>query len=139
MDYSFSFTPKTLNDFQWAVQNMELVNLQIDLSEVYEFYFSHHILNLVSWAIPNVAKLWKDFGTSRIVDNKSILEYYLTTDNKIDVICLENAAKKFISSNDAMLERKHFRNNLCKNDSTCKCQSVYSFNGVISYKNDNMI
>lgn len=139
MDYSFSFTPKTLNDFQWAVQNMELVKLQIDLSEVYEFYFSHHILNLVSWAIPNVAKLWKDFGTSRIVDNKSILEYYLTTDNKIDVICLENAAKKFISSNDVMLERKHFRNNLCKNESTCKCRSVYSFNGVISYKNDIVI
>jgi hypothetical protein len=139
MDYSFSFTPKTLNDFQWAVQNMELVNSQIDQSEIYEFYFSHHILNLVSWVIPNVTKLWEEFGTARIVDNKSILNYYLTSDNKFNIICLENAAKKFISSNDLIMERKHFGSNLCAKEATCKCHSVYSFNGVISYKNDIQI
>ena len=135
MNYNFSLTPSNKNEFEYAIQNMNLINFHIDLNEIYEFYFAHHLLNLSSWVIPEIDKLWSEFGTTRLMNKFKIFEYYLSTDNKIPMTCLESAVIRFLRSNDMKIERKHFSGIKCAENSVCACENIYSFNGIIEYQN----
>jgi len=133
MDYDFSLTPSSKVEFESAIQNMDSLNLDINLSKIYEFYFTHHLMNLTSWIIPEIDKLWSEFGTSRIMNNSKILDYYLSTSNKIPMECLHVAVTRFLNSNDMKIERRHFSKFQCTKSVSCICEKVFSFNGIIEY------
>ena len=133
MDYDFSLTPSSKDEFESIIQNMDSLNLDINLSKIYEFYFTHHLLNLTSWIIPEIDKLWSEFGTSRIMNNSKILDYYLNTSNKISIECLHLAVTRFLNSNDMKIERRHFSSFQCTENVPCTCEKVFSFNGIIQY------
>jgi hypothetical protein len=134
MNYNFCYTPNSLEEFELAIQNLKNVNIELNLLKVQEFYFVHHLFNMSSWIIPDTDKLYIKFGTARIMNNTKIFDYYLNSQNKVPMSCLHKAVSNFLKSNDIKIERWHYNQYKCSENSTCICDQMYSLNGIIEYR-----
>ena len=137
-NYNFCITPTSLEDFQKMIKNIELINLDVDLDSIYEYYFMRFVYNLNSWTTPNLQEFFEEMKKFSGYDNKKTLSWYFRSNNKIELPCLKNASKNFIISNDSYLERKHFFDTTNDHGSSCQCESIRTCNGIIAFsKNSN--
>ena len=137
-DYNFCITPSSLEDFQKIIKNIESIKLDIDLDSIYEYYFMRFVYNLNSWTTPNLQEFFREMKKFSGYDNKKTLSWYFRSNNKIELPCLQNAAKNFIISNDSYLERKHFFDTTNDHGSSCQCESIQTCNDIIAFsKNSN--
>jgi hypothetical protein len=61
--YGFNIHPKSLDEYQSLLRNLAAVRLDINVQEVFEYYFMHNMFNTENW-------LFKDYrGISNLVGN----------------------------------------------------------------------
>ena len=49
VSYDFNLHPKTVNEYEKILLNLDKINFEIDKNQVYEYYFMKNILNQKSW------------------------------------------------------------------------------------------
>lgn len=76
-EYSFNFNPKSIQEFEDIVLSLDKTELKINLDEVYEYFYMHHLHLGQSWAFqePDFVLLTGDLDNPQ---DKRIYSYFLS-------------------------------------------------------------
>lgn len=106
--YEFNLHPKSIDEYRALLMNIDRLDLKIDKTQVYEYYFMRHIYNTEDWLFNNYSQMLDELGgyyeqfTSRVYE-KWLGEWSTRKHNEI-----LSALEKFIESGDFRMDYRHF-------------------------------
>jgi hypothetical protein len=110
VEYNFSLSPKSRDEYWQTLLNIENLNMRIPKEEILEYYFMHHIYPVKSLLFYDYDKYLKDIGGYNNSMTSRVYKLYLGSENSRDFKELQLAFKAFIQSGDTRLDPKHFTN-----------------------------
>ncbi len=127
VNFNFSFTPKTLQEYRNILLNIEKFTYEPDLNSLYEYYFLRFVYNLQSWVIPEYKEFLNALGGIREPDREKTFYSFLNLEKKVDLHCLKATVLSFLKSHDLILGRKHFPPNCLSETRNCQCRNIINF------------
>lgn len=112
--YNFSITPKNRFDYENLLLNLDNIQYKIEIDEIGEFYFMHHIYRMNSWIFMNYDLMLNEIGGYYRSISDDIFKYFLETNNKFSVENIRIAINNFILSDESSLSWQHFPEGLDK-------------------------
>jgi hypothetical protein len=107
--YGFSITPKSRREYEAVILNLgHWMNYSINLDEIYEYYFIHHVYNLKDWIFVDHEEMLMEVGGYKASNNSKIYKYFLDSENKRTLNDYRTAIDAFLNSNDTRIRREHF-------------------------------
>lgn len=107
MAYDFNIHPKSINEYERLLLNLDKIELAIDQRQIHEYYFMKHIYNTQDWLFNNYNQLIKDIGGYRGQLTPRVYEKWLDEwtptkhENTIQTL------KNFVESEDFRLTPEH--------------------------------
>jgi hypothetical protein len=106
--YNFSITPRNVNEYEHLIRNLELIPRTSNPSEVYEYYFMHHLNPIKNWIFASDEKYKVETGYGLNQMTRYFYSYYLTTPNLIETKKIQAAIRNYLNSKDFFLSHQHF-------------------------------
>jgi hypothetical protein len=107
--YSFSITPKSREEYEAVILNLEQwINYSFNRNEIYEYYFMHHVYNLKDWIFIDHEEMLMEVGGYQASNSSKIFKYFLDSENKRVLDEYETAINAYLISNDTRIRREHF-------------------------------
>jgi hypothetical protein len=129
-DFGFCITPKSREEYEHIIGNLDKLNTVIDYNSLYEFYFMNYSYNLPSWTVTNYYEFIKGVGGPREINSETLFSKYFAKMDKVNISCLQSAVTAFITSKDLILSRHHFNKN-CAFEGSCHCR--FLLNGDLTF------
>ena len=113
VEYNFSLTPATREDYEYTICNLQRVLNQRKISnvkfsdEIYEYYFMHNIYNFKEWLFYDVDQFQRDMLSYKTSLGSKILEYYVTSNNARTFDNLYPMVINFLNSDSQTLNISH--------------------------------
>ena len=110
--YNFSVTPKSREEYEEILKNLENVVYTIDELEILEYYFMHNIYRLRSWIFKDYEIFLNEVGGYYESNTEKVFNYYFTNSNRYSNSLINQALVNFLNSDDVCLNRQHFDKDL---------------------------
>jgi len=107
--YDFSLSPRTVEEYELLLSNLESLEAPINIDSILEYYFIHNLYMLKSWFMVDYILYFSEIGGPSRAYSWPIFEYYGNRDNSYSQEQISLALTTFLSSHDTFLSRKHFR------------------------------
>ena len=107
--YQFSVTPKSRDQYEFYLKNIDSIPPVGNTEQIYEYYFMRHLLPLRNWVFIDDLRYKKETGFGFNPMTRKIYNYFLTTDNLVPVKEIQFALRNFLESSSYQLGRSHFK------------------------------
>lgn len=105
--YNFNFNPRTTEEYEDILMNLPRQNLEIDVKDVYEYYYLHFIDNVENWLYSDFSSFLKEIGgyheQSKPISYNAFMKELSDERHQVIIRSLEN----FIDSGEFNLRRRH--------------------------------
>ena len=106
--YDFSISPKTVNEYETLLTNLQTLPIPNNQDSIEEYYFVHNLYMLKSWIMKDYDQYFKESGEGKNSYSWPIFAYFATMKNSYSVNEIRLALEKFLSTEDTFLSREHF-------------------------------
>lgn len=77
INYNFNLHPKNIDEYNFLLKNLKDLKININFSEIYEYYFMMHIYHSKNWIFENLAKVEETLGGFKKLFNDKIYDLWL--------------------------------------------------------------
>ena len=111
MNYNFSYTPKSFEDYKNVLMNLDKFKIKINKEEIKEFYYMRHLYDIQNWIFLNNPIIKRDgFGLSHnVYDDQIYLKWAKFINYKKHKKIL-NLVKKYLDNKDHIISKNFFMN-----------------------------
>lgn len=107
--YNFNIHPKTIDEYYNILMNLADQKLDINIDEVYEYYYMHHLQdNMANWLCSDYKSLLEEIGGYNMhftpIAYEKFMEEFTQPRHNRSLQLLEN----FIDSKDYCMQSKHY-------------------------------
>lgn len=106
--YNFCASPKTVEEYEHLLLNLQNIRIEDSNTSILEFYFMHHLFNLKSWTIKDYEKYYNSVGGPTKAYNWQIFHYFFQEINVYSISELCASVDRFLNTDDQFLNRFHF-------------------------------
>lgn len=106
--YDFNHHPKSINEYEDLLLNLDNLKLNIDKEQVYEYYFMRNIYNTENLFFDNYNSVINDLGGYYMQFTDAVYDKWLAEWTSDKHQSLHKAINIFIGSNDFRMEYRHF-------------------------------
>ena len=106
-NYNFNFHPKNLKEYEDLILNFEKKNLEIENSEIYEYYFMKHIYYTKNWLIKDLEYFMKYVGDYSSINSYKFYDYWIQNVTQKKESEIIQTIKNFIESKDHVINITH--------------------------------
>ena len=108
-NYNFNLNPKTIEEYEKLILNIDNIKLEIKKSEIYEYYFMRHIYNVKNWLINDLVDFMNFVGGWSNMNSVKFYDYWLKNVNQKKEEELNHIFENFIKSNDDAINISHMK------------------------------
>ena len=105
--YNFNMHPKTVNEYENIVKNLEKVKLEISKKEIYEYYFMRHIFHDKNWLFDDMNEMMDFVGGFDGQYTAKFFEYWVNKFNISRHKRIIKSLNRFLDSNDNLINIFH--------------------------------
>lgn len=105
--YPFCESPKTVEDYEHLLLNLQNIRIEKSNASILEFYFMHHLFTLKSWTIKNYEKYCSSVGGPTQAYSWQIFHYFAQGVNVYSISELCASVKRFLNTDDQYLNQFH--------------------------------
>ena len=111
MNYKFSYTPKSFDDYKNVLMNLDKFRIKINKDEIKEFYYMRHLYDIQNWIFLNNPIIKRDgFGLSHnVYDDQIYLKWAKFINYKKNSKILD-LVKKYLDNKDNIISKNFFKN-----------------------------
>lgn len=106
--YNFNLHPKSVHEYRELILSLSTLNFQIDVKEVYEYYFMRHIFNTENLFFSNYDATIKALGGYSAQFTDAVYEAWLKEWTPGKHQSIATALQAYIQSGDFRMNYKHF-------------------------------
>jgi len=110
--YDFNLHPKSIEEYECLLLNLEELALPVDKQQVYEYYFMKHIYSTENWLFKDYSQMIEDIGGYKEQFTPKVYEKWLsewTPEKHTQII---KTLQQFVDSGDFRLDHRHCRRGL---------------------------
>lgn len=105
--YNFNIHPETVEEYEWFLKHLDTLEVDIDIDEVYEYYFMKNIFNTEDWLFENYHEMIDSLGGYYAQFAPQVYEYFLGCFDGSRHEKVLQTLSRFIESGDFRLGREH--------------------------------
>lgn len=105
--YNFNIHPKTIEEYKSLLLDLENLDFNIDLQEVYQYYFMRHLYNTENIFLDNYTKEIEKLGGYKEQFTPKIYQSWLAQFTPEKHKTINNTIDNFINSGDFRLDNSH--------------------------------
>lgn len=105
--YNFNLHPRTIEEYREALLNLENINLDIDKSEVFEFYFMRHLFNTENLFFDNYVKTIEELGGYSAQFSPMIYDKWTQEFSSDKHKRVQDSLAFFVESGDFRMDYRH--------------------------------
>ncbi|NWF37932.1 hypothetical protein F3F96_02105 [Mariprofundus sp. NF] len=105
--YDFNLHPKTVDEYEQIVRNLDVQSLQINQSEVYEYYYMKFIYNTENWLFEDYEKMTEELGGYYGQFTSNVYEIWLREWTEGKHLGIRKSLRNFTDSGDFRLNHSH--------------------------------
>ena len=110
MNYNFSYTPKSLNDYKNKLMNLDKFKMKINKNEIKEFFYMRFLYDIQNWIFLNNPIIKRDgFGLTQNVYDDQIYNKWIEFINYKKHYKILNLVKKYLDNKDNIISEKFFK------------------------------
>jgi hypothetical protein len=110
--YNFNIHPKTIDEYEKILMNLADQKLDINIDEVYEYYYMHHIgRTMANWLCSDYNRLLEEIGGYKMHFTPIAYEKYLTEFSQERHNRSLQLLNNFIDSKDYCMQGEHYEDN----------------------------
>lgn len=106
-NYSFNFHPQNLDEYENLILNFKKEKLQIETSEIYEYYFMKHIYYTKNWLINDLEHFMKYVGDYSSINSYKFYDFWIKNVTQQKELEILRTIKNFIESKDRVINITH--------------------------------
>jgi len=105
--YNFCASPKTVEEYEHLLLNLQNIRIEKPNTSILEFYFMHHLFTLKSWTIKDYEKYCTSVGGPTQAYNWQIFHYFAQGVNVYSISELCANVERFLNTDDQSLNQFH--------------------------------
>ncbi|PCH54300.1 MAG: hypothetical protein COC22_00405 [Flavobacteriaceae bacterium] len=105
--YNFNRHPKTVEEYEYIVRNLDTQSLKINEPEVYEYYYMKFIYNSENWLFDDYEKMIEELGGYDGQFTSKVYDIWLSEWTKERHFDVSETMRQFIDSGDFRLNHSH--------------------------------
>ena len=105
--YQFSFTPKSIAEWQSILRTLVENKIEIDHTQILEYYAMNYLHHPISWILDNFSIFLTKVGSYREPDSNKTYQTFHLPEFAYNFENLQNSIQKFIESSDLRFSYNH--------------------------------